>query len=218
MANTAKKAILRAKIENVLTELMVKTVGEQVYIDDSTTLSAKLAEIISALNNKATATHQHAQGDVTGLSAALNERPTTTTMNAAISKAISDLIDDAPETYDTLKEIADYIASDKTAMDALNAAIGAKVDKTTYDTLKATVDGLGSLAKKSVVSETDLDAALAEKVNAASEGNHSHLNKTVLDGITTEKVAAWDGKSKVYYSATQPAALAEGDLWFELVD
>ena len=33
---------------------------------------------------------------------------------------------------------------------------------------------------------------LKEKVNAAAEGNHSHSNKTVLDGITAEKVAAWD--------------------------
>lgn len=42
------------------------------------------------------------------------------------------------------------------------------------------------------ITESDLDAALAEKVNAAAEGNHSHANKTVLDGISTEKVAAWD--------------------------
>lgn len=53
--------------------------------------------------------------------------------------------------------------------------------------------GLGSLAYLSEVSETNLSAELAEKVNAAAEGNHSHSNKTVLDGITAEKVAAWDG-------------------------
>ena len=50
----------------------------------------------------------------------------------------------------------------------------------------------GALAKKNVVSETDLDSALATKVNAAAEGNHSHSNKSVLDGITSAKVAAWD--------------------------
>lgn len=42
------------------------------------------------------------------------------------------------------------------------------------------------------VTESDLDEALAEKVNAAAEGNHSHTNKTVLDGITSSKVSAWD--------------------------
>ena len=64
-----------------------------------------------------------------------------------------------------------------------------------------TLLGLGSLAYKSEVAESDLSAALAEKVNAASEGNHAHLNKGVLDGITAEKVAAWDaaeGNAKAY--------------------
>ena len=57
---------------------------------------------------------------------------------------------------------------------------------------KATDIPTGTLAKKNSVSESDLDSALAEKVNAASEGNHSHSNKTVLDGITSDKVSAWD--------------------------
>ena len=50
----------------------------------------------------------------------------------------------------------------------------------------------GALAELDEVSEDNLNAALKEKVNAAAEGNHSHANKTVLDGITAEKVAAWD--------------------------
>lgn len=53
MANTAQKAILRAKIEGVLKDLMVKTTAEQVYLDDKTTLAAKLQELINALNGKA---------------------------------------------------------------------------------------------------------------------------------------------------------------------
>lgn len=50
----------------------------------------------------------------------------------------------------------------------------------------------GALANKSTVSESDLDSTLAQKVNAAAQGNHSHSNKTVLDGITSTKVSAWD--------------------------
>lgn len=53
--------------------------------------------------------------------------------------------------------------------------------------------GLGSMAYKSEVAEDNLSSALKEKVNAAAEGNHSHSNKTVLDGITSDKVTAWDG-------------------------
>lgn len=57
---------------------------------------------------------------------------------------------------------------------------------------KATDIPTGSLAKKNTVSESDLDSNLAEKVNAASEGNHSHSNKNVLDEITSAKVSKWD--------------------------
>lgn len=253
----AKNAILKAKIEGVIHEIMVKTGAANVYVDDTTTLSAKLAEIIADLALKATkeevttglagkaaASHTHAQSEVTGLEAALTARPTTEAMNTAISTAISGLIDGAPETYDTLKEIAEYIASDKTAMDTLNAAIGNKADKTAFEAVKATVDALGALASKDKVAETDLADELKEKVNAASEGNHSHNNKTLLDTydqtnadlktaveqththankatidkITEDNLTAWSGKSKIYYSATEPAALAEGDLWFQLLD
>ena len=255
MPNTAKNAILKAKIEGVIYEIMVKTGAENVYVDGTTTLSAKLSEIIADLALKATKTelndgltlkaekaHTHAQADVTGLANALSARPTTEAMNTAINTAISNLIDGAPETYDTLKEIAAYIASDKTAMEALNAAIGNKADKTAFETVKKTVDALGALASKNKVAETDLTDELKEKVNAAAEGNHSHANKALLDTydqtnanikaaiaakhthtnkatldkISEDNLTAWSGKSKIYYSATEPAALAEGDLWVHL--
>lgn len=229
MANTAKNAILKAKIEGIIYEIMVKTGAENVYVDETTTLSAKLSEIIADLALKATETeltdglalkaeksHTHAQADVTGLADALSARPTTEAMNTAISTAISNLIDGAPETYDTLKEIAAYIASDKTAMEVLNAAIGNKADKTAFEAVKATVDALGALASKNKVAEADLTDELKEKVNASATANHSHANKATLDKITEDNLTAWSGKSKIYYSATEPEALAEGDLWVHL--
>ena len=225
MSNVAQKAILTAKIGGVLKDLMVKTSADQVFIDDSTTLAAKLTELVSALDGKAAASHTHAQADVTGLEDALTARPTTEAMNAAISTAISGLINGAPETYDTLKEIADYIDAHQDVVDALNASIGSKADASVVATLQETVkaiktvtDSLGALATKDSVAESDLDEALKAKINAAAEGNHSHDNKTVLDGITADLVTAWNGKSAIYYSATQPIGLAEGDLWVQLID
>lgn len=59
---------------------------------------------------------------------------TTTAMNSAIEAAKTavkdELIDGAPATYDTLKEIADYIAEDKTGAAAMNEAIANKLGKT----------------------------------------------------------------------------------------
>lgn len=156
----AKKAILRAKVEGVLTDLMVKTTAENVYLADGGTLAAKLAELITS-------------GDV----------------DTKISTAISGLIDGAPETYDTLKEISDYITAHQDVVDTLNAAIGAKADKTAVEALQTAVEDV-----------------------------HTHENKTVLDGITAEKVTAWDAKGKVYYASAEPAGLEAGDLWFQLVE
>lgn len=199
MANIAKNAILRAKINGALTDLLVKTNANNVYVDETTTLATKLADILSQISGKAT------PGDIT----------------TAIDNLRSELMGEGvPEAYDTFKELADYIASHKDVSDTLTAAIGDKADKSVVDAIKATVDALGALATKSTVGESDLDAALKEKVNAAAEGNHSHSNKAVLDGITAEKVTAWDAKGEgtVYYSATEPASLGEHDLWVQLVD
>lgn len=187
MATTvAKKAILKAKLEGVITELLVTTNAENVYVDETTTLADKLADIL-----------------------------TSSEVDTKISEAISALIADAPETYDTLKEIADYIEAHQDVVDSLNAAIGDKLDKTVYEAFLAT---LGTLAYKSTVSESDLDSALAEKVNTAAAGNHSHANKDVLDKITEEVYDAWTAKATIYYSATEPTSMAEGDLWVQLVD
>ncbi len=216
-----KNAILKAKIENEIVELMVKTGVENIVLMDDDvekTLAEKLAEIVTALNGKAENTHTHAAAtsETAGfLSAAdktkLDAAPTTETMNSAISKAISDLIGGAPETYDTLKEIADYIAEHETVVEALNAAIGAKLDKSVYDAFIAT---LGSLATKSKVSESDLDSALAEKVNSAS------IETIKVNGVIQQPVdKSVDIKvPAIYAQETQPANLKEGDLFFQIIE
>ncbi len=197
--NAAEKAILKAIINGTLTELLMKTSAEQVYLDETTTLATKLTEMVASINLRAK----------------------TEDMNTAIANATSalrqELLGSTPEeAYNTFTELAAYIAEHQDVADALTSAIGDKADKSTVEALQASITALGALASKDKVSEDDLDAALREKVNAASEGNHSHLNKDTLDGITPELVAAWNGKSKVYFAATQPAALTANDLWVQL--
>ena len=219
-----KDAILKTLIEGDLVDLFVKTGVENVVLtEDGTekTLATKLSEIIIALNAKATTealssglsgkaekTHTHAQADVTGLSAALNDRPTTAAMNTAISTAIDDLINGAPAAYDTLKEIADYLATHEDEYTALVSTVGAKLNKSVYDAFISTI---GDLATKDKVTEADLDATLAEKVNAASQGNHSHSNKTVLDGITSTKVSNWD-KAYTHSQAAHAPSNAQANV------
>ena len=244
----AKNAILKTKIEGVIYEIMVKTGAANVIVDDKgTTLAAKLASIITDLGAKATtealtaglagkadSSHTHAQADVTGLADALTARPTTEAMNTAISTAISNLIDGAPETYDTLKEIADYISTNKTAMDALNAAIGNKANKAT------TLAGYGITDS---MTATEINKAIADALAAATGGesaadvkvaldNYKSSNDTRVKAIEDDYLKAADKtalqgnidavsekagkKSTIYYSATEPTDLAEGDLWVHL--
>ena len=203
---TAKKAIVKAKIENELVELLVKSGVENIYMEDgTTTLASKLATMV----------------------ADIGERAKSTDVAAQIQAAIDGLINGAPATYDTLKEIADYLATHQDEYTALVQNVAGKVDKVEgkglstndfTDAYKAMLDGLGSLASKNSVSEADLDVALAEKVNAAAEGNHSHANKAVLDGITAEKVEAWDGKPDVYIQASQPTTMKENDIWIQTLE
>ena len=60
----------------------------------------------------------------------------------------------------------------------------------TIEELKVNL-GLGTLAYLSEVSEDNLDSALKEKVNAAAEGNHAHLNKDELNKIVDGDVEKW---------------------------
>lgn len=81
-----------------------------------------------------------------------------------------------------------YSGIDLSDIPLANKATDGLLSKADFEKLSK----LAAIAYKEQISESDLDDALREKVNAASEGNHAHLNKDVLDGITSEKVAAWD--------------------------
>ena len=70
-------------------------------------------------------------------------------------------------TFDTLKEVQDWIEGDGVNATELTSAI----------------------AGEAAIRE-QADADLGERIDAID--NHSHANKTVLDGITAEKVSAWD--------------------------
>lgn len=202
---SVRNAILKTKIENEIVELMIKSKVDNIYLEDgSTTLAAKLAEMIASIDEKAKKT------DV------------TSEISSAVSTAVDGLIAGAPGTYDTLKEIADYIATHEEVTTALNAAIGNKVDKvegkqlSTEDfttAFKTKIESLGALATKSQVGDADLDPTLKEKIDNASAANHTHNNKDVLDGITSEKVINWDAKAKIYVQDTQPETLNPGELW-----
>lgn len=69
---------------------------------------------------------------------------------SAADEAKAELIGGAPETYDTLKEVADYISSHKSVETALNAAIGQKANADDVYTKTETDDKIAEVVAGSV--------------------------------------------------------------------
>ena len=77
-----------------------------------------------------------------------------------------------------------------------------------------TLLGLGTMAYKSEVAEADLNSELRAKVNAASEGNHSHANKALLDTYTQTEADLADAVAKKHEhtNKTELDKVAAGDV------
>ena len=188
----SRNATLKAMIESEIVELMVKSKVDNIYIDETTTLAAKLSEMVTAINARAKSEDVATQ----------------------ISDAIDALIDGAPGTYDTLKDIADYIAAHEDVVTTLNQAIGSKLSVSVYESF---VSSLGSLAYKSSVGMNELASDVKTAIQNAAAGNHSHTNLSVLEGITTGKIAEWDGKADLAVASSQPSDMDENTLFVHLV-
>ena len=118
-------------------------------------------------------------GTLDGKVATLIGKDADKSVRAISAEEVAKIVAGADKDYDTLKEIADYINSDKT---------GAAQMQTDISTIKSDLNTAETgLKARMTAAEGEIDA-LQESV----AGIHSHDNKTVLDGITAEKVAAWD--------------------------
>ena len=78
---------------------------------------------------------------------------------------------------DTLKEIQEYIESDGATADQMVKDIAAAQKAADDEKVRAEAE----------------EAKIREEMAEAVAGVHGHDNKEVLDGISAEKVAAWDG-------------------------
>ena len=134
---------LRRKINDVLTDLMVKTISDQVYIDERTTLTMELNNLIRMINLKAD------QSDFSEL-----------------ERKFNDLVEDAPETLDTLREIGEYIDQHREEFEVLTQLVDTKVDKEEGKGLSSN-DFTDELKEKleSLYTNPEIDA----KFNAVSE-------------------------------------------------
>ena len=148
------------------------------------------------------------------------------TVEGSVKKTVADeiakVIADAPESFDTLKEISDWISSHSDDAAAMNSAITA---------LQGILDGIGdteSGEKATVVAYvTDAIAALnigdyataaqltalAGRVTTLEGATHTHANKALLDTYTQteENLADAVAKKHTHANATELDKIAAGD-------
>lgn len=94
-----------------------------------------------------------------------------TSANSYTDNKIASIINGAPETLDTLKEIADAMKQNKSVVEALNQAIGTKATKDEFT---------------SHSTNTDIHISSEERIKWNDSYNkcHIHTNKSVLDSTT----------------------------------
>ena len=171
----------KIRVEGELCDLITRSDGENItvtYDGEEMTLAAALASILTSLS---------------GLSSGES-------VDGKISAAIDGLIGGAPETYDTLREIADYIETHKDAADALSAAIGGKVDKE---------EGKG-------LSAEDFTAALKEKLENLPDTLENATEETA-GLMSAEDKKRLDGLRGVRYGTEMPADMRDGEMFVRVI-
>ncbi len=193
MANV-KHILDTIKVDNEFKALIAKSDGENVavtYKGAEMTLSAALTQIATSVSNI----------------------PTGENVDAKISAAIDELIGGAPETYDTLKEIAEYILNNQDVMSTLNNAIGNKVDKEEGKGLSAE-DFTAALKAKLEA----LPAITAEDVeNWNNKADKSTATATSAGLMSAEDKTRLDGLRGVRYGTEPPADMQNGELFVRVV-
>ena len=221
---------MRAKIEGILTDLMVKTTTDNVYVDGTTTLASYLTTLaaksdVETLQQAVDTLGALAQKDT------VSQEDLDEALAALIaSKADASVLDEVAGKVNTL--IGDD--SGKSVRTIANEELAAKLigdnAKESLDTLEEIAAWIQShpddaaamnAAIATKADKTDLEAYQTSnnaRVDALEAVSHAHANHDVLDGISADHVTAWNGKGNIFYSATEPENMTENDLWFALVE
>lgn len=113
---------------------------------------------------------------------------------------ISELINGAPSTLDTLKEVADAMSENEDVVKALDEAIGAKAAQAELD---------GHTGNNTIHITADERAGIMDAVDK----KHTHSNKSILDGITSMLIAAWNSAYSHISDAVKHITADERAAW-----
>lgn len=210
-------ATLQSQVNNLVAKIGAPAAGA----DAATGLYKDIADVLAIANKGVTdaATAQDAaeaaQGDVdklktvvgsddtAGLRKRINDNETaigtlqgTDTDKSArtiAAEEVAKVVNGAPESFDTLKELSDWISTHGTDATAMNTAI---------TKLQGIVAGIGGEGEKATVVAYVTDAIAALKIGdyakaadlTALAARVKIIEDSPAAGITAEKIAAWDAK------------------------
>ena len=178
--------------------------------DATKALSANQGSVIqAALDLKAPLASPSLSGVPTAPTANAGTNTTQLATTAFVQTAVSGLVDTAPETLDTLNELAAALGDDPNFATTVSSQIGAKLDSSAYTasdvlTKIKTVDGAAS--------GLDADLLDGQHANAFAAASHSHAIsdvtglQTALDG-KVDKITG-KGLSTEDYTTAEKSKLA----------
>ena len=221
-------ATIQSQVNNLVAKIGAPAAGE----DAATGLYKDIADVL-AIANKGVADAKTAQdaanaaqsdvdaletvigaNDTAGLRKRIKDNETaistlqgTDTDKSArtiAAEEVAKVVNGAPESFDTLKELSDWISTHGTDATAMNTAI---------TKLQGIVAGIGGEGEKATVVAYVTDAIAALKIGdyakAADLTALAARVKTLEDspaaGITAEKIAAWDAKQNAGHYVDQTA-------------
>lgn len=195
--STIENAIFKAKVNGELKQIFFSTGVDNVVIyedDKEILLSQKLAEIVASIEN-------------------------TMTLDAVqtkIEESISYIVDSAPESLDTLRELAEAVTENAEIMDTLNSAIADKVSVEDGKELISTalLDTLASL-------DFDVLASIsAEKLAELEKAEENVIDTIKVNGLAvdiTDKSVDISVPT-ITISADEPSSINEGDLFLQIIE
>lgn len=137
---------------------------------------------------------------------AFNDFSTKVTDDGVVN-SYKELIDWAAEHGADAAELASGVSANTTAINNLKTYVGTLPDDATAtNVVDYIAEAIAALSIGDYAKASEL-TALAARVTTLEGKAHEHANKTVLDGITAEKVAGWDNKAEKTEATTTDAGL-----------
>lgn len=191
-----ENAIFKAKVNGELKQIFFNTGVDNILITENEseiTLSQKLSDIVTSLDNTMT----------------------LDAVESKISDAIAQIVDSAPESLDTLRELAEAIAQNSDLMDSLNDAISNKV---------SIEEGKELISSALITSLNSLDFTTLASITADKLAQLEKAQENVIEVVTVNGTAV-DITDKaidisiptISIGSDEPVSMNNGDLFLQIL-